>query len=358
MPNDMIAIAESKLPAHLRSKAVAKNQFASAVSTGGFPVVSIKGKVFHVTRGDERMLVTKPGEDDEPARSLEVVIAASNPEKSKVYYAHGYEEGSSSKPDCYSNDGIAPALDAEDAQSTKCATCPHNIWGSRITDSGGKGKACADSMRLAVAPAGQLNDPMLLRVPAASLKTLGQYGGQLAKRGVDPKYVVTKIGFDYNVAHPALTFKAVRFIEEDELAAIEAMLVDEEEVVGNITGVTGAVATEQERKAEAEAPKPRKSEKLKDAEAEAEAAPKKAKVVVEDDEVEDEGDAFEAPKAKPAPKKAKAKPVVEADEDDEPEEKPVKKAKGPMEVEEKAKADAVEDYDDIDDALDNLDFDD
>jgi hypothetical protein len=308
MANDMVAITASKLPAHLQGKVKTQNVFASAVSAGGFPVVSIKGKVFHVQRGDERTLITK-GNDDEPASSLEAVIVAVNPNKSKVFYDSGYEEGSVAKPTCYSNDGIAPAADAEDPQANKCAVCPHNQWGSRITDNGGKGKACADSMRLAIAPPDQLNDPMLLRVPAASLKTLGQYGAQLAKRGVEPQHVVTRIGFDYNVAHPALTFKAIRFVEEDELQEIESVLHEESETIENITGVGNPVAREVEHKAEAPIAAPKKSAKVVEAEEEAEAAPK-AKVKVEETV---------------APKKEPAK---------------------------------VDDYDSIDEALDNLDFDD
>lgn len=302
MANDMVAITASKLPAHLQGKVKSTNVFAAAVSAGGFPVVSIKGKVFHVQRGDERTLITK-GEDGEPAASLEAVIVAVNPNKSKVYYDQGYEEGSAAKPTCYSNDGLAPAADAEEPQAKKCATCPHNQWGSRITDNGGKGKACGDSMRLAIAPPDQLNDPMLLRVPAASLKTLGQYGAQLAKRGVEPHHVVTRIGFDYNVAHPALTFKAVRFVEEHELAEIEAVLLEEDETIGQITG-TGAAPL------------------LPEAEAKADAEPKR-----------------EYPKKAEAPKEPE--PEVEA----------VKEAPA-------KKTSSVEDYNDIDEALDNLDFDD
>lgn len=297
--NDMVAITASKLPAHLQGKVKTENVFAAAVSAGGFPVVSIKGKVFHVQRGDERTLVTK-GQDGEPASSLEAVIVAVNPNKSKVFYDHGYEEGSVAKPTCYSNDGVAPAADAESPQAKKCALCPHNQWGSRITDSGGKGKACADSMRLAIAPPDQLNDPMLLRVPAASLKTLGQYGAQLAKRGVEPQHVVTRIGFDYNVAHPALTFKAIRFVEEHELAEIEGVLFEEAETIGQITGTSNPVASEVEHKAEAPAPKA--------------AAPAPAP----------------APEPKPEPKVAAPEPA----------------------------AAKVDDYDSIDEALDNLEFDD
>jgi len=302
--SDMVAIKSSKLPAHLQGKAKTSNVFAAAVSAGGFPVVSIKGKVFHIQRGDERTLLTKPEGDGEPAASLECVILAANPNKSKVFYEGGYEEGSVSKPTCYSNDGLAPATDAEAPQAKKCAVCPHNQWGSRITESGGKGKACSDSMRICITPAGMLNDPMLLRVPAATLKTLGQYGSQLAKRGVDPHHVVTRIGFDYSVAHPALTFKAMRFVDEEELQMIGETQHDEAEMISMITGVAEGSAPTVEHIADS------------------------------------------------TPKAEAKKPV------EEPEEEVVEEAPAPAPKAKKPETKKVEDYDDIDSALDNLDFDD
>ena len=276
--SDMVAIKSGGLPAHLQGKTKTNNLFAAAVTVGGFPVISIKGKVFHIQRGDERELVTKTGTDDEPASALEVVILSVNPNKSKVFYNSGFVEGSVAKPTCYSNDGIAPASDVEEPQSKKCNVCPHNQWGSRITENGGKGKACGDSMRLCVAPAGMINDPMLLRVPAATLKTLGQYGSQLAKRGVEPQYVVTRVGFDYNVAHPALTFKAMRFVEEAELATVETTLSDEADIIDQITGVVDkpSISVEPvaesttapvEETVEAKKPKPAPKKEVKEVEA-------------------------------------------------------------------------------------------
>jgi len=312
--NEMVAITASKLPAHLQGKVKTDNVFAAAVSVGGFPVVSIKGKVFHIQRGDERTLVTK-GEDGEPASFLETVIVAVNPSKSKVFYDSGYQDGSVAKPTCYSNDGIAPAGDADEPQAKKCQACPHNQWGSRITDNGGKGKACSDSMRLAIASPDQLNDPMLLRVPAASLKTLGQFGQQLGKRGVEPHHVVTKIGFDHSVAHPSLTFKAVRFVEANELSEVEAVINLEAETIGQITGISNPVTPEVEHRA-------------------AEPAPVKAAKI-------------EAPKPAPTPEPTpEPEPVAVAD-DVLAEPVPPKKV-----------AAKVDDYDSIDEALDNLDFDD
>jgi len=93
------------------------NMFAAVASTG-FPTISIKSKVFTIVRGDERTLVTKPGEDD-PAGSIEVIILNANPVKSKVYYSSGWVEGSDAKPACYSNNGVGPEADAAEPQAKK-----------------------------------------------------------------------------------------------------------------------------------------------------------------------------------------------------------------------------------------------
>ena len=317
--SNLIPFDSAKLPASIaKAFNVSFDDFSSG-QKGGFPVISIKGKVFHIKRGDEKTLVTKPDGDGEPAASLEVIVLKTHPGVAKTYYIKGFSEGSAEKPDCYSNDGIAPAADAQSPQAKKCAACPHNQWGSKITEDGKKGKSCADVKRLAVAPAGQINDPMLLRVPAASLKTWDQYVDLLKKRGVPPPAVVTKVGFDYTVAHPALTFKPVGFI--DEAMAVEVKEVLDTDVVQNIIGgvptaaevdngddAPKAAAKPAPVEEEAPAPAPKKSAKLaavvEEAEAEEEApapAPKKAAKVVEE----------EAPA--PAPKKA-AK-VVEVDDD-------------------------------------------
>ena len=314
--SNLIPFDSAKLPASIAKAFNISFDDFSTGQKGGFPVISIKGKVFHIKRGDEKTLVTKPDSDGEPAASLEVIVLKTHPGVAKTYYSKGFSEGSVEKPDCYSNDGTAPAADAQSPQAKKCAACPHNQWGSKITEDGKKGKSCADVKRLAVAPAGQINDPMLLRVPAASLKTWDQYVDLLKKRGVPPPAVVTKVGFDYTVAHPALTFKPVGFI--DEAMAVEVKEVLDTDVVQNIIGGAPTAAEVDNGEVdtpkvaakptpveeEAPAPAPKKSAKLAAVVEEAEAAPK-AKVKVEA-EVEEEAPA-------PAPKKA-AK-VVEVDDD-------------------------------------------
>ena len=283
---------------------------------GGFPVISIKGKAFAVVRDGERTLLRNPKDPESAATSLDVVLLKVNKGTSKVFYLKGYDKDTSEgqKPDCYSPDGIAPAADAENPQAKKCATCPHNQWGSRVSEKGAtKGKACSDTVRMAVAPAGQLNDPMLLRVPPASIKALGEYGQSLAKRGVGYNMVVTKVAFDMEAESPKLTFKPVGLLDDDGWSQVQETIGSD--VVSSILGTNPAPAV--------------------------------AKPVAEVDDEE------EAPK--PA-KKAAPEPEEEAP-------KPVKKAKPAPVAEEEApkpvkKAAVVEATDDIDFDLDGINFDD
>ena len=238
MSNNIIPFEQSAgLPAHIAEMFGTSNNtdLTSNVGMGGFPVVSYKGKVWHIVDGDTRTLVTKPGEDD-PAAALEVVILKANPNLSKVWYAKGYEEGSNAKPDCYSNDGKTPAADAEAPQCGTCALCPHNQWGSKVTENGAKGKACSDSRKLAIAPAGDLEYPMLLRIPAGTLKELSAYADMLNRRKAPYQAVVTKIGFDHTVAHQKLTFKAIRWLTAEEVQTVSGTL--ERPIIDQIIGAT------------------------------------------------------------------------------------------------------------------------
>lgn len=314
---NLIPFESAKLPAHLTAAFGDLGDEFSSGQKSGFPVISIKGKVFHIKRGDEKTLVTKPGADDEPAASVEVVIVKTHPGVAKTYYKKGYVEGSVEKPDCYSNDGVAPAADAVEAQAKKCATCVHNQWGSRITDDGKKGKSCQDVKRLAVSAAGQLNDPMLLRVPAASLKTWDAYVDLLKKRGVNPPMVVTKIGFDYTVAHPALTFKPVGIITDD--MAAEVRETRESDVVQSIIGGAMPEATAPEVEDDEATPAPAPVKKPAAKPSEPKAKPKASSLASAIDEAEED-----APKARvkveeaedeaPAPAPKKAKTVEVSDE--------------------------------------------
>lgn len=217
--SNLVPFENAPLPAHLAAFAAAADDDLSQGVGIGFPIMSIKGKVWTLTRGKTKEVLLNS--EGDPRGSIEVVIIKGNRALSKVYYKDGYKEGSADKPTCYSNDNVAPALDAASPQSAKCETCKHNMWGSRIGDNGMKGKACSDSRRLAIAAPDMLNDPMLLRVPAASLKPLMEYNEGLIKRGAKYPMVVTKLSFDPAAASPKLVFKPVSFVSADQLKQIE-----------------------------------------------------------------------------------------------------------------------------------------
>ena len=235
--SQVIPFESKSLPAFLKGKAAAVNaDLTTGVGNGGYPVLSIKGKIFTLVKGDTRTVLRKPDDPDEIAQAVEIVILKANPHLSKVYYAKGYDEdGQNQKPDCSSSDGLKPDTSITEPQCKTCALCPHNAWGS---GRGGKGKACQDSRRVAIAAAGQLNEPMLLRVPPATLKPLAEYANALAKRGAPYNAVITKIRFEAEEATPKLTFTPVGFLGEDQYA--EAEEVSNSDIVSQIIGVSAA----------------------------------------------------------------------------------------------------------------------
>jgi hypothetical protein len=239
MSNALTNPMTGAVPAHIQ-KAFAQQAANAALAAGvsaGYPIISYKGKVWHVVEGGERTLITigEGRNAADPAASLEAVIVLANPALNKVYYPDGYEEGSTERPLCHSDDGVLPSNDAQEKQAKACGVCPHNEWGSKISDTGSRGKACADSRRMAIASPDDLESPMLLRCPAASLKTLLAYGQQLDKRSWPYFAMVTRIGFDSSLAYPALTFSPERWLDEDELAKVMEMQKDD--LVLNITAL-------------------------------------------------------------------------------------------------------------------------
>jgi len=331
-----VSVLDKKLPAHLQqlSKSDAVDDWASGTASG-FPVLSTKSKVWSIKRGDSTEVITRENSDgeQEEARSISVVILRSNKGVARTYYKTKYVEGSDEAPSCYSNDGVRPSMEAEDRQAKSCAACPHSKWGSVITESGKKGKACSEVKRLAVAPAGQLNDPMLLRIPPTSLKSWDQYVMSLAKRGLNPTHMITKVGFDSSVSHQLLTWKPMNFVNEEMVTEINETA--EMAVIEQIIGVENETADQAAASDDAAAAEPPAK------------TPAKRSAKKPADDGSDEDDA--PPPAKKAP--AKKAPAKKA---------PAKKPAPEPDSDEDASADESDDSDDdipeLD--LDDLDLDD
>jgi hypothetical protein len=211
------------------------------ITAPSFPVLSIKGKVFTMNRDGIKKIITKPnpdGDEDEVAQAVGVVVLRANM-KAKTFYLKKFNNTDSegARPDCYSYDGEKPSPNATNPQANKCALCAHNQWGSRTGDGDkeeSKGKACAANARLAVATPDKLDDPMLLRVPPASLKNLRDMVKELNARKVMYNIVATRIGFDAAEASPKLTFKAVGLLPATVYPQLKEMY--DNEIVRAIVG--------------------------------------------------------------------------------------------------------------------------
>lgn len=215
----------SKLPSFLAKAGVINSDLTTNVGGGGFPVMSIKGKVFTLIKNQVETMVSRPDDPEEPASFIEVIILKANPNLSKVWYAKKYEPGEKmGKPNCFSNDGVKPESDSDQPQAKTCAACPHNAFKSADN---GKGKACQDSRRIAISTADQINEPMLLRVPPATLKPLAEYGKMLNNRGVSYTAVITKIRFDRDAETPKLTFTPMGFVTEEQYAEVQEVAQSE-----------------------------------------------------------------------------------------------------------------------------------
>lgn len=227
--SSVVPFAGGKVPAIFRDIALDADDLSAGV-TSGFAVMSFRASKWRIKyQGEEHPVLNSDGD---PMASLEVILLRANPHITKNFYKTGYSEGAAEAPDCYSLDGLRPDEDSKLKQAKTCASCPQNVFGSRITPSGKKAKACQDNRRLAIVPVNDIDNetfggPMLLRVPAASLADLALMGKNLKARGFPYNAVSVRIGFDMDASYPKLTFKPIRPVTDDEAAKIKALLNDE-----------------------------------------------------------------------------------------------------------------------------------
>ena len=206
------------LPAHLKNlqlDATTKALMGGSGGTGG-KRISIRGNVF-------RMMVDGKEIAQNEDRAMNIIIAAANANVSRTFYAGTYQEGQAMAPTCWSNDGVTPDIKSEQPQASKCASCAQNIKGSGQGDS----RACRFSQRLAVLLENDIRgDIYQLTLPAQSIfgaaengkMPLQSYAKFLGSHGLPVTAVVTEMRFDTASATPRLTFKAVRPLNEEELA--------------------------------------------------------------------------------------------------------------------------------------------
>tara|TARA_R110000772_G_scaffold51809_10_gene118908 strand:- start:529 stop:1485 length:957 start_codon:yes stop_codon:yes gene_type:complete len=220
--SNIVPFDPSQLPAEIAGLFEASDDLSSGVSAG-FGIVSIRGSKWRIKHGGEENPVVDANGD--PVATLPAVLISASPNLSRIFYKKSFEDGDKEEPDCYSLNGETPEPGCKDIQNANCATCPHQVWGSKITPAGKKAKACADNRRTAIVPLDDMMNemhggPMLLRVPAASLADLSLYGKQLKAKGRSYRAVGTRLGFDLEASYPKLTFRGIRALTQEELMIV------------------------------------------------------------------------------------------------------------------------------------------
>lgn len=215
-----LTIFSQNLPSHLRTTELDETTKALMGGGGGTKRISIKGGVFRMIVGGEEVARNEE-------RAMNVIIVAAAPKVSRKYYEGVYEEGAKAGPKCWSADGERPDGTVKAPQASTCATCPQNVKGSGTGDS----RACRYEQRLAVVLENDINGSVYqLVLPAASVFGKGEngkwplqtYAQMVASKGVPITSVVTEMRFDTSAQSPKLTFKPVRFLENDEfMCAVE-----------------------------------------------------------------------------------------------------------------------------------------
>lgn len=208
----------SQLPAHLQrlaGLASPATDIIGGIEAGGHPRISYRGMRFRLKEPNgEEVLVQNP--------FLDVIIVDANATTSRVFYGKGYNPNDeATPPDCFSDNGVGPSAQARAPQCGTCAICPHAAYGSKVSENGQVGFACANSKKLAVVlannPTGTLYE---IRVPGASLKDFKSAMKQWVDAGIPIQGVVFRITFDPTVEYPKLVFTATGYIDENQSNAV------------------------------------------------------------------------------------------------------------------------------------------
>lgn len=221
---------DSSVPAYLQRPELMRvaQQAVGGINSFSSPSrISIRAGRFHFvdTEGVESDSTEHNGV------ALDVIVLDANPNISKRFYEAAYNPAATEPvmPTCFSDNAVGPSERSSKPQSATCALCPHNVWGSKVTLTGSKVKACSDSKLVAVIPASNPTGPAYqLSIPAASLKPWQAIVALLTERGVPLGAMVLRLGFDTTVSFPKLTYNPVAWLSEAQMSAVADLIGSDE----------------------------------------------------------------------------------------------------------------------------------
>lgn len=287
------AVATSKRGGSALSQTLAQNNTMRRIATntnGTFKRIVNGEQVGNAIRGE-----------------FNCIIVDALPKVSRTFYAGKYDPNAKpTLPDCWSNLGDKPEVNAPNKQAKNCADCAQNIKGSGENG----GRACRFQRRIAIQLVGDpTGEVYQFNVPAKSLFGKGNgnvhpfesYVKYLLANGEAPDTVVTNISYDLNADSMELLFTPLRGLTDEEYDRVVEAQNDPDTkkyiqlTVAQVDGATKAANPVKQEEPEEEEPAP---------------APK----VVRSDEPDDEDEVIDEPVKRSAAKSAPAvTPAAKAD---------------------------------------------
>ena len=216
------------VPAHIAARIAERKK--NKTSTLASSIVSTEGvSLPRISTRAGRFRLVEGGVESTVGTNLDVIIVGVNPKVSKIFYGRAFDQSAENqKPDCFSNDGVRPHASVTSPVADSCASCPHNVLGSKILPSGAKSKMCADQRHLAVVAAADPSKVYSLTIPVSGMRALREYFTDLSNYGIGPEEVITELGFDDGASYPKLVFKQKDYITEKAIPLVESLLESEQ----------------------------------------------------------------------------------------------------------------------------------
>lgn len=235
--NELMIPETADVPSYALNPDLAKQanmDAAAGISTGALPRIKMSGKTFALVdgNGDEVPVLANAMHIAEDGNAyLRCIVLAAKAPLVKSFYLKKFDPNATEyeAPDCFSNDGVNPDPSIAAPQSSSCAACPRNAFGSG-TDQNGiatAGKACSDNKILAVYLP-HVKAVYKLKVAPASLKNFGLFVKNLSNRGIPLGNVITLLGFDQTLTYPSMTFHFGGWVPEQSLQALMTLAEAEE----------------------------------------------------------------------------------------------------------------------------------
>lgn len=221
-------MSTQNVPAHIAARIAERQKNKQSTLATAVLGTSTGTSVPRISLRAGRFRLVESGVETTVGVNLDVIIVGVNPKVSKVFYAGAWDPNAESNgPACFSNDGTKPDARVESPVSDNCATCPHNVLGSKVLPSGAKSKMCADQRHIAVVAAADPSKVYSLTVPVSGMKALREYFTELANYGIGPEEAITELGFDENASYPKLVFKHKGYVPEKAIGTVDQLLEDD-----------------------------------------------------------------------------------------------------------------------------------